>query len=112
MSNEDAAKILEALIVVDAKELKESINVAKDALKKAEEYRWHNLLDNPLDVPTGNDDGFYYLCCIDGGMYNRGYEVLMHFYDGTWETARLMNEDDKVIAWKKIEKFAEVKHAE
>lgn len=46
--------------IIGTDRIKTALGVAIEALKKAEEYKWHDLLKNPDDLPSEN--GWYEIC--------------------------------------------------
>lgn len=82
------------------------VKIAKKALEKKNKYRWHDLINNPNDLPFDGDDNL--LVSIDF----RGTEMWMvclyeedEFRDGI-NPPELFQETIK--AWKYIEPFEEV----
>ena len=78
--------------------------IIRDALEKANKYRWHDLRKNPEDLP---DDFHNVLICINGFEGTPiGVSIAMHNgLRNLWGTESLSYKDDEVIAWREIEPF-------
>lgn len=92
----------------------EWLQLAKNELEKRDKYRWHNLLNNPYDLPNDNDFKKDYVIIFDNNnkcvsrFYGRG-ESCQGYYEypkGVWEAHQYY--ECEVIAWKEIEEFDEV----
>jgi len=94
--------------------------------EKAEKYRWHDLRENPDDLPTIY--GHMVRVCLEGvGLYNKKHlyycDAFMWNIDLEWHTSdhdRMRVEKGiydnridkcyKVIAWREIESFGGVEN--
>lgn len=77
-----------------------------ELLVKEDEYHWHDLRDDPTDLPVEDCKVDFFLCCVygkdeHGVRYEGAYEVCAYCYDGTWN----IFEGLEVVAWRMIEPF-------
>lgn len=80
---------------------KEAIDVAIEVMEKAEKYRWHDLRENPDDLPKENGDYMVWYHAING-VYD-GAKV-MYYSTAGWLTGKTRKKEG-VIAWREIEPF-------
>ena len=83
----------------------EAIEMAVDALKKADKYRWHDLRKNPDDLPEGFECGYeseYELVMIGTPEWNSWEQAYYHHGKKLWSTY-----EQNVFAWRYIEQFKE-----
>ena len=82
----------------------EAIEMAVDALKKADKYRWHDLRKNPDDLPEDNGYGkSEYVLVMIGTPEWYSCEWAYYSYNAKmWSTY-----DQNVFAWRYIEPFKE-----
>ena len=84
----------------------EAIEMAVDALEKADKYRWHDLRKNPDDFPEadGNSESDYVLVMIGTPEWNSWEQAYYHHGKKMWSTY-----EQNVFAWRYIEPFKEEK---
>ena len=82
----------------------EAIEMAVDALKNADKYRWHDLRKNPDDLPEadGNSESEYVLIMIGTPEWNNWEQAYYHHGKRLWSTY-----EQNVFAWRYIEPFKE-----
>ena len=82
----------------------EAIEMAVDALEKADKYRWHDLRKNPDDLPEadGNSESDYVLVMIGTPEWNSWEQAYYHHGKRLWSTY-----EQNVFAWRYIEPFKE-----
>ena len=82
----------------------EAIEMAVDALKNADKYRWHDLRKNPDDLPEadGNSESDYVLVMIGTPEWNSWEQAYYHHGKRLWSTY-----EQNVFAWRYIEPFEE-----
>jgi len=83
----------------------EAIEMAVDALEKADKYKWHDLRKNPDDLPEGFECGYeseYVLAMIGTPEWNSWEQAYYHHDKKMWSTY-----DQNVFAWRYIEPFKE-----
>ena len=83
----------------------EAIEMAVDALEKADKYKWHDLRKNPDDLPEGFECGYeseYVLVMIGTPEWNSWEQAYYHHDKKMWSTY-----DQNVFAWRYIEPFKE-----
>ena len=82
----------------------EAIEMAVDALEKADKYKWHDLRKNPDDLPEadGNSESKYVLVMIGTPEWNSWEQAYYHHGKRLWSTY-----DQNVFAWRYIEPFKE-----
>ena len=82
----------------------EAIEMAVDALEKADKYRWHDLRKNPDDLPEDNGYGKseYVLVMIGTPEWYSCEWAYYHHGKKLWSTY-----DQNVFAWRYIEPFKE-----
>ena len=109
MTNKEAIEQLkERLAITDYRqqipEYYEAIEMAVEALEKADKYRWHDLRKNPDDLPEadGNDESDYVLVMIGTPEWNSWEQAYYHHGKRLWSTY-----DQNVFAWRYIEPFKE-----
>ena len=109
MTNKEAIEQLkERLAITDYKqqipEYYEAIEMAVEALEKADKYRWHDLRKNPDDLPEadGNSESDYVLVMIGTPEWNSWEQAYYHHGKRLWSTY-----DQNVFAWRYIEPFKE-----
>ena len=109
MTNKEAIEQLkERLAVTDYRqqipEYYEAIEMAVEALEKADKYRWHDLRKNPDDLPEadGNSESEYVLAMIGTPEWNSWEQAYYHHGKKLWSTY-----EQNVFAWRYIEPFKE-----
>ena len=83
----------------------EAIEMAVDALEKADKYKWHDLRKNPDDLPEGFECGYeseYVRAMIGTPEWNSWEQAYYHHDKKMWSTY-----DQSVFAWRYIEPFEE-----
>ena len=83
----------------------EAIEMAVDALEKADKYRWHDLRKNPDDLPEAIGGGYeseYVLVMIGTPEWNSWEQAYYHHGKRLWSTY-----EQNVFAWRYIEPFKE-----
>ena len=82
----------------------EAIEMAVEALEKADKYRWHDLRKNPDDLPEadGNSESDYVLVMIGTPEWNNWEQAYYHHGKRLWSTY-----EQNVFAWRYIEPFEE-----
>ena len=82
----------------------EAIEMAVDALEKADKYRWHDLRKNPDDLPEadGNSESDYVLVMIGTPEWNSWEQAYYHHGKRMWSTY-----EQNIYAWRYIELFEE-----
>ena len=116
MNREEAIKYAKENILAYTSEMTEFKAMAIEALEKADKYRWHNLRENPDDLPVLKL-GYEYVEAITDGDNNLPFPIqyddaIMKFgeqrstlgYDSEfeeWNTERF----EEIIAWRYIEEF-------
>ena len=113
MTNEEAIEQLkERLAITDYRqqipEYYEAIEMAVEALEKADKYRWHDLRKNPDDLPEadGNSESDYVLVMIGTPEWNSWKQAYYHHGKRLWSTY-----EQNVFAWRYIEPFEEEEDA-
>ena len=110
MTNEEAIEqFKERLAITDYRqqipEYYEAIEMAVEALEKADKYRWHDLRKNPDDLPEaigGGDESEYVLVMIATPEWNSWEQAYYHHDKKMWSTYY-----QNVFAWRYIEPFKE-----
>ena len=109
MTNKEAIEqFKERLAITDYRqqipEYYEAIEMAVEALEKADKYRWHDLRKNPDDLPEadGNSESDYVLVMIGTPEWNSWEQAYYHHGKRLWSTY-----DQNVFAWRYIEPFKE-----
>ena len=85
----------------------EAIEMAVEALEKADKYRWHDLRKNPDDFPEAVGGGYesdYVLVLIGTPEWNSWEQAYYHHGKRLWSTY-----EQNVFAWRYIEPFEEEK---
>ena len=106
--NEAIEQFKERLAITDYRrqipEYYEAIEMAVDALKNADKYRWHDLRKNPDDLPEadGNSESEYVLAMIGTPEWNSWEQAYYHHGKKMWSTY-----EQNVFAWRYIEPFKE-----
>ena len=83
----------------------EAIEMAVDALEKADKYKWHDLRKNPDDLPEAIGGGYeseYVLVLIGTPEWNSWEQAYYHHDKKMWSTY-----EQNVFAWRYIEPFKE-----
>ena len=83
----------------------EAIEMAVEALEKADKYRWHDLRENPDDLPEAIGGGYeseYVLVMIGIPEWNHWEWAYYHHDKKLWSTY-----EQNVFAWRYIEPFKE-----
>ena len=83
----------------------EAIEMAVEALEKADKYRWHDLRKNPDDLPEAICGGYeseYVLVMIGTPEWNSWEQAYYHHGTRLWTT-----DEQNVFAWRYIEPFKE-----
>ena len=83
----------------------EAIEMAVEALEKADKYRWHDLRKNPDDLPEAIGGGYeseYVLVMIGTPEWNSWEQAYYHHGKKMWSTY-----EQNVFAWRYIEPFKE-----
>ena len=115
MTNKEAIEQLkERLAITDYRqqipEYYEAIEMAVEALEKADKYRWHDLRENPDDLPEAIGGGYeseYVLVMIGTPEWNSWEQAYYHHGKRLWSTY-----EQNVFAWRYIEPFEENKDDE
>ena len=110
MTNKEAIEQLkERLAITDYRqqipEYYEAIEMAVEALEKADKYRWHDLRKNPDDLPEAIGGGYeseYVLVMIGIPEWNSWEQAYYHHGKKLWSTY-----EQNVFAWRYIELFEE-----
>ena len=109
MTNKEAIEqFKERLAITDYRqqipEYYEAIEMAVEALEKANKYRWHDLSKNPDDLPEadGNSESDYVLVMIGTPEWNSWEQAYYHHGKRLWSTY-----EQNVFAWRYIEPFEE-----
>lgn len=109
MTNKEAIEqFKERLAITDYRqqtpEYYEAIEMAVEALEKADKYRWHDLSKNPDDLPEadGNSESDYVLVMIGTPEWNNWEQAYYHHGKRLWSTY-----EQNVFAWRYIEPFKE-----
>lgn len=110
MTNKEAIEqFKERLAITDYRkqipEYYEAIEMAVDALEKADKYRWHDLRKNPDDLPEaigGGCESDYVLVMIGTPEWNSWEQAYYHHGKQMWSTY-----EQNVFAWRYIEPFEE-----
>ena len=110
MTNKEAIEqFKERLAITDYRkqipEYYEAIEMAVDALEKADKYRWHDLRKNPDDLPKAIGGGYesdYVLVMIGTPEWNSWEQAYYHHGKKMWSTY-----EQNVFAWRYIESFEE-----
>ena len=109
MTNKEAIEqFKERLAITDYRqqipEYYEAIEMAVEALEKADKYRWHDLRKNPDDFPEadGNSESDYVLVMIGTPEWNSWEQAYYHHGKRLWSTY-----EQNVFAWRYIEPFKE-----
>ena len=108
MTNKEAIEqFKERLAITDYRkqipEYYEAIEMAVEALEKADKYRWHDLRKNPDDLPEAIGDGYesdYVLVMIGTPEWNGWEQAYYHHGKRLWSTY-----EQNVFAWRYIEPF-------
>lgn len=93
----------------------EAIKLAKQALAKAEKYKWHDLINDPDDIPT-NDNVYSVIVAdkippvfmdfsVNNRMFGEFYYEMHEEIPGSCAEQFFEPSDDEVIAWREIEYF-------
>ena len=108
MTNKEAIEqFKERLAITDYRqqipEYYEAIEMAVEALEKADKYRWHDLRKNPDDLPEadGNSESDYVL--VKTGCFE-WCDMEMAYYS---YAKKQWSIDNYVFAWQYIEPFEE-----
>ena len=110
MTNKEAIEqFKERLAITDYRkqipEYYEAIEMAVEALEKADKYRWHDLRENPDDLPEAIGGGYeseYVLVMIGIPEWNSWEQAYYHHGKRLWSTY-----DQNVFAWRYVEPFKE-----
>ena len=110
MTNKEAIEqFKERLAITDYRkqipEYYEAIEMAVEALEKADKYRWHDLRKNPDDLPEAIGDGYeseYVLVMTGTPEWNSWEQAYYHHDKKLWSTY-----EQDVFAWRYIEPFEE-----
>lgn len=93
MTNKEAIEqFKERLAITDYRqqipEYYEAIEMAVEALEKADKYRWHDLSKNPDDLPEadGNSESDYVLVMIGTPEWNSWEQAYYHHGKRLWST--------------------------
>ena len=109
MTNKEAIEqFKERLAITDYRkqisEYYEAIEMAIEALEKADKYRWHDLRKNPDDLPEaiGDSESEYVLVMIGTPEWNSWEQAYYSHGKRLWSTY-----EQNVFAWRYIEPFKE-----
>lgn len=110
MTNKEAIEqFKERLAITDYRkqipEYYEAIEMAVEALEKADKYRWHDLRKNPDDLPEAIGDGYESECVLvmtGTPEWNSWEQAYYHHGKRLWSTY-----EQNVFAWRYIEPFEE-----
>lgn len=84
----------------------EAYDAIQKIVEKADKYRWHDLLENPDNLPEYDHN---VLVCTSSNWYGIWSRTTFDGEIDIWENEHAMYEDiDEVIAWREIEPFEEV----
>ena len=85
-------------------ELLQLNKIVREALKKADKYRWHDLKKNPDDLPEADEYGRseYVLVMTGTPEWNSWEQAYYHHDKKLWSTY-----EQNVFAWRYIEPFKE-----
>ena len=124
MTNEEAIKMFKAIIITEidrlpyhydaevdyyvyddtsrVDELLQLNKIVSKALKKVDKYRWHDLRENPNDLPEADKYGCseYVLVMIGTLEWNGWEQAYYHHGKRLWSTY-----EQNVFAWRYIEPF-------
>lgn len=78
----------------------EAMKIAIECIENQIEYRWHNLLDDPKDLPCDMDSIVVEVKFGDGITYDTGY------YNTKYSrfSLKCTSPNARIIRWKKIDK--------
>lgn len=109
MTNKEAIEqFKERLAITDYRqqipEYYEAIEMAVEALEKANKYRWHDLSKNPDDLPEADEYGRseFVFVMIGTPEWNSWEQAYYHHGKRLWSTY-----EQNVFAWRYIEPFEE-----
>ena len=127
MTNEEALKMFKSIIIAEidrlpyhydeevdyyvyddtskVDELLQLNKIVSKALEKADKYRWHDLKENPDDLPEAIGGGYeseYVLVMIGTPEWNGWEQAYYHHGKRLWSTY-----EQNVFAWRYIEPFKE-----
>ena len=110
MTNKEAIEqFKERLAITDYRqkipEYNEAIEMAVDALEEADKYRWHDLRENPDDLPEAIGGSYvseYVLVMIGTPGWNNCEWAYYRHNHKEWSTY-----EQNIIAWRYIEPFEE-----
>ena len=125
MTNEEAIEMFKAIIMAEidrlpyhydaevgedvydstsrVNEILQLNKIVSKALEKADKYRWHDLRNNPDDLPESIGNGYeseYVLVMIGTPEWNSWEQAYYHHGKRLWSTY-----DQNVFAWRYIEPF-------
>lgn len=83
----------------------EFLRLVIETLEKADKYKWHDLSENPDDLPEaigGGDESEYVLVMIGTPEWNSWEQAYYHHGKRLWSTY-----EQNVFAWRYIESFKE-----
>lgn len=84
----------------------EMMKMVDDIAGESDKYRWHDLQQDPTDLPETEQE---ILVCLDGRVgritYDHTIEMVYWVNDGRFYNSRIMNR--MVIAWKYVERFGD-----
>ena len=91
--------------------LREALDMATEALEKANKYRWHDLRKNPNDLPEADEYGCseYVLVMIGTPEWDNHEWAYYNHNTRSWSTPFY---EQNVFAWRYIEPFKENKDDE
>ena len=132
MTNEEAIKMFKAIIMAEIErlphhydaevddvvyddissvdELLQLNKIVSKSLKKADKYKWHDLRENPDDLPEAICNGHesdYVLVMIGTPEWNSWEQAYYHHGKRMWSTY-----EQSVFAWRYVEPFEENKDDE
>ena len=84
----------------------EAIKMAIEALEKADKYKWHDLKENPDDLPEADEYGCseYVLAMIGTPEWDNHEWAYYNYNTKGWSTPFY---EQNVFAWRYIEPFKE-----
>ena len=102
MTNKEAIEMFKTISIVEILKLNKCVI---EALEKADKYKWHDLKENPDDLPEAIGGGYeseYVLVMIGTPEWNSWEQAYYHHGKRLWSTY-----EQNVFAWRYIEPFEE-----
>ena len=101
MTNKEAIEIFKTVSIVEILKLNK---IVIDALEKADKYRWHDLRNNPDDLPEADEYGKSKYVLVRLGT-PAWYSCEWAYYNHNAKVWSLYEQN--VFAWRYIEPFEE-----